>query len=119
MGNADQVKLSRSFWKTRSRKGKSSLPYSLRSILKTLKVALRSRHENAFRKMGPNVPSMHWWIHITEVPLIGRDLAIRLHIPLARKQIELRFRKRGIDDCQRDAVEGSIPGRKEGVLPPS
>jgi len=37
---AYQVKLSNSFWKTRSRKGKSSLPYSLRSILKILKVAL-------------------------------------------------------------------------------
>lgn len=36
-----QVKFNNSFWKTRSRKSKSSLPVSFLSILKTRKVALK------------------------------------------------------------------------------
>ena len=57
-------------------------------------------------------------VDVTEVPFVRRDLTIRLHVPLAREQVELLLRKRRVDQGQRDAMECRIPGREEGVFPP-
>ncbi len=28
----------------------------------------------------PGSPGVHWWIYVTEVPLIRRNLSVRVHI---------------------------------------
>ena len=60
---------------------------------------------------------MHRRIDVAERPLVGRQLAVRVHVPLARQQHELLLRELGIDQRQRDRVEGEVPGRVPRVLP--
>ena len=50
----NHVKLSNNFWNTRSKKGISSRPVSLRSILKTLNVALKSVKSRCLNKFNGN-----------------------------------------------------------------
>ena len=40
-----------------------------------------------------------------------------MHVPFTRKEFQLALGKIGIDQRQRDAVEGEIPGGIPGVLP--
>ena len=62
-------------------------------------------------------PGVHRRVHVRERPLVRRQLAVRVHVPLAAQQDQLGFRKFSIDVGQRDAVERQIPGRVPGVLP--
>ena len=61
---------------------------------------------------------MHGRVDIAKVPFIGWDLAVGLHVPLARQEIQLLLCKQGIYDGEWDAVESGVPSREEWVLPP-
>ena len=94
-----------------------------------LKHALQKRHvARVFRirlaalvaidlKHPKRRPGMHRRIHVAKRPLVGRQLTVRVHVPLARQQDELTFGKFGVNDCQRETVEGEIPSGEPGVLP--
>ena len=69
-----QVKLSSSLWKTRSRKARSPAPRALPVDLVD----------------APGGPGVHRRVHVAEVPLVGRELAVRVHVPLAQQQQQLR-----------------------------
>ena len=56
-------------------------------------------------------------IDVAEVPLVGRELAVGVHVPLAAEQDELPLGPLGVDPGQGDAVEGRVPGGEPGVLP--
>ena len=60
---------------------------------------------------------MHRRIDVAERPFIGGDLAVGVHVPLARQQQELFLRELRIDDGQRQCVEGEIPSGVPGILP--
>ena len=55
---------------------------------------------------APRGPGVHGRIDVTERPFISRNLSVRVHIPLAQHQNELFFCKIGINQSQRNAVEG-------------
>ena len=60
---------------------------------------------------------MHVRIHVAKRPLVGRQLPVRMHVPLAEQQEELFLGVVRVDDGERDAVEGQIPGGIPGVFP--
>jgi hypothetical protein len=60
---------------------------------------------------------VHRRIDVRERPLVGGQLAVRVHVPLAQDEPELFLRDVGIDDGERDAVEGEVPGGVPGILP--
>ena len=68
-------------------------------------------------KHAPGRPGVHGRIHVAERPLIGGDLAVRMHVPLARQEHELMLGEIGVDQGERNAVKGQIPGGVPGVLP--
>ena len=92
-----QVKFSSSLWKTRSRKSRVLIAVDL---------------EDAQRR-----PRVHRRVDVAERPLVGGQLAVRVHVPLAAQQDQLVLGELGIDVRERDAVEGEVPGRVPGVLP--
>jgi hypothetical protein len=119
-GVTSQVKLSNNFWKTRSKKGRSSLPVSLRSILKTLKVALENEHKvnRKSSKLPRDLPSVHRRVDVAKIPLICWNLPIRFHVPLSCENVELFLCKGRVDHCKRDAMKRRVPRGEERVLPP-
>ena len=56
-------------------------------------------------------------IDITEFPLIGRDLPIRMQVPLAQEQQHLLLGKARVSLCKRQHVKRRVPGREPRVLP--
>ena len=60
---------------------------------------------------------VHGRIDVTEVPLVGRNLPVRVQVIVAQHEIELLFGEVAIDDHERDRVEGQIPGGEPGILP--
>ena len=66
---------------------------------------------------APGGPGVHRRIDVAEGPLVGGDLAVRVHVPLARQQHQLLLRELGIDQREGDAVKGEIPGGVPGVFP--
>lgn len=60
---------------------------------------------------------MYRRVDITEVPFVRGDLTIRLHVPLARQQVQLLLRKRGVNHGEWDTVERGIPSCEERVFP--
>src|SRR6516164_6838688 len=65
----------------------------------------------------PRRPSVHRRIDITERPFISGQLAIGVHIPVARQQQQLVLGKARIDRCQGDGMKREIPGRIPWVFP--
>src|SRR6516162_1917689 len=65
----------------------------------------------------PRSPRVYRWIDIAEGPLVSGDLAVGMHVPLARQQHELLLGKLGIQMRERNAVECQIPGGVPRVLP--
>ena len=59
---------------------------------------------------------MDRWVDIAEVPLVGRDLAVGVHVLFADREIELLLGEVGIDQ-QSDSVEGQVPRRVPRVFP--
>lgn len=62
-------------------------------------------------------PSVNRRIDVSEIPLIGGNLTIGLHVPLASKQVKLLLGKSGINDSQWDTVECRVPCSKEWIFP--
>src|SRR5690606_26321823 len=62
-------------------------------------------------------PGVHRRVDVREVPFVGRNLAIGIHIPFTSQQIQLLLRKGGINNGERDAMESSVPCSKERVFP--
>ena len=97
-----QVKFSISLWKTRSRNAQVAVVAAL------LAVDLED---------APGRPGVHRRVDVAERPLVGRQLAVRVHVPLARQQHELLLGELGVDQRERDAVEREVPGGVPGILP--
>ena len=66
---------------------------------------------------APDGPRVHRRIQVGELPLVGGDLAGRVLELLEQQQPELLLGELGIDQRQRRAVEGEVPGREPRVLP--
>ena len=45
----------------------------------------------------PHRPGMHGWVHIREIPLVRRELPVRVHVPLAKQEQKLLLREIRID----------------------
>ena len=56
-------------------------------------------------------------VHVAEVPLVGRHLAVGVQVGAAEHQVHLLLGEVGVDDRERQRVEGQVPGRVPGVLP--
>ena len=62
-------------------------------------------------------PRMNRWIHIRKIPFVRGDLPVRMHVPLAQHQQQLRLSKLRINERERHRVEGQIPGGEPRVFP--
>ena len=68
-------------------------------------------------KDAPGGPAMHGRIDVAKRPLVGGQLAVRVHVPLTRQEDQLLLRKVGIDQRKRDRMKGEIPRGVPRVLP--
>ena len=66
---------------------------------------------------APRGPGVDRRVDVAERPLVGGELAVWMHVPLAGHQFQLPFGEVGIDQGQRDAMEGQIPRGVPRVLP--
>src|SRR5205823_6919447 len=66
---------------------------------------------------APHCPGMNRWIDVAKRKLIGRNLAVRVHVPFAQEKIELLFGEMRIDLREWDHVEREVPRRKPRILP--
>ncbi len=66
---------------------------------------------------APGGPGDDGWVDVVEGPLVGRNLAVGVHVPLAQEEDELAFGESGIDAGEGHAVEGQVPGGVPGVFP--
>ena len=60
---------------------------------------------------------MHGWIHIAEVPLVGRDLAVGVDVPLREHQVELLLGEVDVDRREGDRMERQVPCGVPRILP--
>src|SRR5262249_20403167 len=65
----------------------------------------------------PRGPGVDRWVHIAKVPLVGWNLAIGMHVPLAKHQRELFLGEVRIYKRERNTVERQVPCRIPGVFP--
>ena len=65
----------------------------------------------------PGGVGVHRRVHVAQLPLVGGQLAVGVHVPVAAEQQELVFGKFGVEPGQRQTVESQVPGRVPGVLP--
>jgi hypothetical protein len=65
----------------------------------------------------PGRPRVHGRIDVAEVPLVGGDLAVRMHVLLFQDQEQLALREVPVDHVQGDHVEGQVPGGVPGIFP--
>ena len=62
-------------------------------------------------------PGVYRWIDVVEVPFVGRQLTVRVLIPIEQHQAQLLLREFRVDPCQRHRVKRQVPGGEPGVLP--
>ena len=62
-------------------------------------------------------PGVHRRIHVAEVPLVGRYLAVGMEVQAPQHQQELLFGEIEIDQRQRERVEREVPGGIPRVFP--
>ncbi len=62
-------------------------------------------------------PGVHRRVDVAEGPFVGGQLAVGVHVPLARQQHQLLLGRGRIQPRQRQAVERKVPGRIPGILP--
>ena len=96
-----QVKLSSSLWNTRARNRRSRL-------------AGAAQLDLVDRRVADDVDGR---IDVAEGPLVGGNLPVRMHVPLAQHKQELVLGEPGVDQAEADAVEGQVPGGVPGILP--
>ena len=92
-----QVKLSRSFWKTRSRKSRSPGAVDQEDP---------DRGEGVYR-----------WVDVVEVPFVSGQRPVGMLEPLPQQHEELVLGEGRIEVCPRDGVEGEVPRSEPGILP--
>jgi hypothetical protein len=56
-------------------------------------------------------------IDVIERELVGRDLTVRVHAPLAQEKLKLAFGKARIHVCKWDHVERQVPRREPRGTP--
>ena len=56
-------------------------------------------------------------VHVAEIPLVGRDLAVRIEIAFVEHQLDLILGEIDVDQGERAAVEGEVPGGEPGIFP--
>ena len=95
------VKLMRSFWNAPSRKTRS-------------RPAVHLRFDLVDADGGPRV---HGRVHIAEQPLVGGNLPVRVHVPLAHQQEQLVLGEIRVDHRQGDHMERRVPRREPRVFP--
>ena len=66
---------------------------------------------------APHRPGVDRRVDVAEGPLVGRDLPVGVHVPLAQEQDQLGLGELGVDHGQRDHVERQVPGGVPRVLP--
>src|ERR1700688_2485696 len=66
---------------------------------------------------APRGPCMSRGIYVAKSPLVGRQLAIGVHVPFAEEEDELILGEVGIDDGEGYAVKREIPGGVPGIFP--
>ena len=62
-------------------------------------------------------PRVDRGVHVAEVPLVRRHLAVGMAVEAAEHQEELLLGEVEVHERQRDRVERQVPGRVPGVLP--
>ena len=60
---------------------------------------------------------VHRRVHVTEVPLVGGDLPVRVQVVPAQHQLQLLLGEVEVHDPDRQGMEGEVPGRVPGILP--
>src|SRR5262249_25210525 len=65
----------------------------------------------------PRSPGVDRWVHIAKVPLVGWNLAIGMHVPLAKHQRELFLGEVRIYKREQNTVEGQIPCHIPKIFP--
>lgn len=66
---------------------------------------------------APDGPGVDGWVYVGEVPFVGGELAVGVHVPFAEEEEELVFREFGVDFGEGDHVECGVPGGEPGVFP--
>ena len=66
---------------------------------------------------APAGPGMDGRVDVGEVELVGRQLAVGVHVPLAQEEHELLFGVIGVNLGKGDHVEGQVPGGVPRVFP--
>src|SRR4029077_8564791 len=64
---------------------------------------------------APSGPGVHRWVDVAEGPLIGGQLPVGMHVPLASHQNELFLGEIRIHQRQSNAVESQVPSRIPGI----
>ncbi len=62
-------------------------------------------------------PCVHRRIDIAKVPLVRRQLSVRVHVPLASEEVKLLLGKVRVDHGDGYAVESRVPSGEERILP--
>ena len=60
---------------------------------------------------------MHRRIDVAKLPLIGGNLAVGMHIPIAQKEQQLLFGKMGVEAGKGQHVKSAVPGGVPRVFP--
>ena len=66
---------------------------------------------------APDRPGVDRRVDVGEVPLVGRELAVRVHVPFPQQHQQLVLGEGRIDRGEGDHVEGRVPGGEPRVLP--
>ena len=53
----------------------------------------------------PRGPGVNRWIDVSQSPLVGRQLPVRMHVPLTRQQNQLPLGKLRVDEGQGHAFQ--------------
>ena len=88
----------------------------LERALEPLDVALPALRllEAVGEDRGPGVDRR---VHVAEVPLVRRDLPVRVQVAVLQHQVELPLAEVLVDEREREHVERQVPGRVPRVLP--
>ena len=89
----------------------------VKHALEELEIAVAAVELAVDLEHAPGGPGVHRRVHVAERPLVGRDLAVRMHVPLARQEHQLMLGEGRVDHGEGDAVKRQIPGGVPGVLP--
>ena len=65
----------------------------------------------------PDGPGVDRRVEVGKLPLVGRELAVGVLELLEEQEPELVLGEVGVDQGERDALEGEVPGREPGVFP--